>query len=57
MKIVLVWFVKKPDITLIARTTPEVITAVFPAIENGFILALVVGAAEGECVFGPDDEG
>lgn len=56
MWVVLRRFLNVPHVTLIASTAPVVIDTVFPAIKKGFVLALVVGAAKGEGVLGPDDE-
>ena len=57
MQIVLVRLVDLPDVALIARTAPEVISAFLPAEEDWFILPMVIGAAERECVLGPDHKG
>ena len=46
-----------PDVRLVTVTAPEVISSLLPAIENGFVLALVVSATEREGVLRPDDEG
>jgi len=57
MQIVLVRLVDQAHCALIARTAPEVISAFLPAEEDWFILPMVIGAAERECVLGPDHEG
>ena len=57
VQIVLVGFIDLPHVTLIARPAPEVLSAVLPAVQDGFVLALVVGAPQGKRVLGPDDEG
>src|SRR3546814_13592894 len=47
--------------TLFPYTTlfrsPVAVLTFGPTIQDGLVLALVVGAAERECVLGPDDEG
>jgi hypothetical protein len=57
VQIVLRRFVEKPDVPLVTGTTPEMVCAFAPAIEDGFVLALIIGAPQGEGVLGPDDEG
>ena len=57
VKIILHRLVEEPDIALVSGTAPEVIVAFFPAVENGFVLTLVISATESESVFGPDQEG
>ncbi len=57
MEIVFDGCVEEPDITLITGTAPEVIGAFFPAIENGFVLALVISTTESENIFSSDQEG
>jgi hypothetical protein len=57
VQVVLVRLVEEPDIALVARAAPVVIGAVFSAVQDRFVLALIVGAAQGEGVLGPDDEG
>ena len=57
MQIVLVRLVDQPDIALITRAAPVVISAFLPAVEDGFVLPLVIGTAERECVLGPDHKG
>ena len=48
MQIVLVRLVDQPDIALIARTAPVVVSAFLPAVEDGFVLPLIIGAPERE---------
>jgi len=50
-------FLDVPHIALVSRATPKVLTAIFPAIKNRFVLALVIGAPQRESVLGPDDKG
>ena len=57
MQIVFVRLLDVPHITLVACTAPVVLSTVFPAVEDGLVLALVIRAAHGEGVLGPDDEG
>ena len=45
-----------PDVGLITVTAPEVISPLFPAIQDGFVLALIVSATEREGVLRPNDE-
>jgi hypothetical protein len=49
--------VDEPHVALIARPAPVVLAAVLPAIEDRFVLALVIGTAQCEGILGPDDEG
>ena len=44
-----------PDVTLVAVTAPVTFRAFAPAVPDGLVLALVVGASEGEAVLRPDD--
>ena len=48
--------VDEPDITLIACAAPEMVGALFPAIEDGLVLALIIGASERERVLGRVDK-
>ena len=48
--------VEEPDIALVPGAAPVVVAALLPAVQDRLVLALVVGAAEGEGVLGPDDE-
>ena len=48
--------VDEPHVTLIAGAAPEVLAAVLPAVEDRFVLALVICSAQGEGVLRPDDE-
>ncbi len=57
MEIIFDGLVEEPDIPLVSGTTPEVIGTFFPAVENGFVLALVISATESEGILGPDQEG
>lgn len=57
LKVVLRGLLDVPHITLIASAAPVVIGTVFPPVEDGFVLPLVVGAAKRERVLRPDDEG
>ena len=57
MQIVLVGLIDEPDIALVARAAPIMVRTVLPAIEDRFVLALVVSAPEREGVLGPDHEG
>src|SRR6516225_2833453 len=57
MHIIAVRFVKEPDVALVARSAPEVLGAFRPAIQNGFVLTLIVGTSQGENVLGPDHIG
>ena len=54
MQIVLMRLLDLPHIALVAGTAPVVLRAVLPAVENGFVLALVIGASHGEGVLRPD---
>ena len=47
----------RPDIALISISAPIMGPAGFPAIENRFVLTLVIGATERESIFGPNQEG
>jgi hypothetical protein len=57
MKVVLDRLVEEPHVALISGSAPVVIVTFAPAIENRFVLPLVIGAAEGEGVLRPDYEG
>ena len=57
VQIVLRGLVEEPDIALVAIATPVVIGTLLPAVEDRFVLALVVRAAEREGVLRPDHEG
>ena len=57
MQIVPRRLVEEPDIALFAGATPVVIGALFPAVQDRFVLTLVIGAPERERVLRPDDEG
>ena len=57
MQIVFHGLVHEPDIALIPRTAPEMLMAVFPAIQDRLVLALIISTAQREGVFRPDDEG
>ena len=46
-----------PQITLITRTTPKMLIAIRPAIEDWLVLPLIIGATHREVIFTPDDEG
>src|SRR5690606_13274848 len=46
-----------PDVALVARATPIVIAAVTPSVEDGLVLALIVGATQRKRVLRPDNEG
>ena len=48
--------VHKPDIALVSRTAPIPIIPIFPAIQNWFVLALIIRTPQRECVFRPYDE-
>ena len=56
MEIITGRLIEEPDITLISSTTPEVLAAILPAVENGFVLTLVICPAKGEGVLGPDQK-
>jgi hypothetical protein len=43
----------RPDVSLIACATPEVRSASLPAVENRFVLPLVIGPADGKRVLRP----
>src|SRR5688572_23164232 len=47
--------VNLPDVTLVAVAAPEVLRTFSPAKPKGFVLPLVIGAAQHEAVLGPDD--
>ena len=57
MQFVLLRLFDKPHVALVARAAPEVIRALLPAVEDGFVLALVVGAAKRERILRPYDKG
>jgi len=57
MEIVDARLVEVPNIPLVAVATPVASSALGPAVEDGFVLALVVRAAQRKSVLGPDDEG
>ena len=57
MQIVLNRLVEEPDIALVTGSAPVVVITLLPAVENGFVLALVIGTSESEGVLGPDQEG
>ena len=57
MQIVLARLIDEPDIALVPGAAPEMIVAFLPAVEDRLVLALVVGAAQGEGILRPDDEG
>ncbi len=57
MQVVFDRFVEEPHIPLVPGAAPEVVGSFRPAIEDGLILALVVGPAESESILRPDDEG
>ena len=56
MKIVAGRFLDIPDVTLIAIATPMPTAAFRPAIQDRFVLTLVIRSAQGEGVLGPNDE-
>src|SRR5690348_1233539 len=56
MQIVFYGLIDKPDVALIAGAAPVMVGALFPAVEDRLVLALVVGTAEREGVLGPDDK-
>jgi len=49
--------IHQPDISLVAVPAPVMTDSFSPTIEDGLILSLVVGTADGEGVLGPDDKG
>ena len=49
-------FVEEPDIALVTGSTPEMVGAFLPAVENRFVLALVIRSPKGEGILGPDQE-
>ena len=49
--------VEKPDVALVAGTTPVVIDADLPAILDRLVLSLIIGTPEREGILGPDHEG
>jgi hypothetical protein len=57
MEIILDRFVDEPDVALVAVTAPVMVSPFLPAIEDRFILPLIIRAAQCETVLGPDDEG
>ena len=57
MQIVLAGLVDEPHVALVPGAAPEMFVAFLPAVEDRLVLTLVVGAAQGEGVLGPDDEG
>ena len=57
MQIVLVGLIDEPDIALVARAAPIMLRTVLPAIEDRFVLPLVISAPEREGILGPDHEG
>ena len=56
MQVVLHRLIDEPDIALIPGAAPVVVAPFLPAVEDGLVLPLVVGPAEGERVLGPHDE-
>jgi hypothetical protein len=56
VQIILEGLIKKPHIALISSTTPIMVIAIFPAIENWFILPLIIGTLDGKGIFCPDDK-
>jgi hypothetical protein len=46
------WLVEKPQISLIAASAPIVLGSLAPAVQDGFVLALVVGTPKRECIRG-----
>ena len=57
MQVILGGPLNVPDIALVPIAAPVAFHALRPAIEDRLVLALVIGAAEGEAVLRPDDEG
>ena len=56
MQIVLGWLLDLPDIPLV-RSPHQWRSRLRAAVQYRFVLALVVGATQGESILGPDDEG
>jgi len=57
VQIVLLRLFDVPDVALIAVAAPVALRTLGPTVEDGLVLALVVGAAQRESVLRPDDEG
>ena len=56
VQVVDVRLLDEPHVALVAGAAPKVIRAFLPAVEDRFVLALVVGSPHRESVLRPDDE-